>query len=275
MTAAGWVALAVAVLLLVRPASRSVRLAALSVDGRLADRAAGPRRPVRLERWRVVAVVAGAAVAVVGGVLVVRRAGVLAVPVGAVVGVAAVLARDARRRRREDARSRDIAVAVRLLVGELEAGSQPAAALHAAAEAAPTVAELGEAARAAAGGEDPATVLAASADARIQVLGAAWRLGSASGVALAAVLARVAGDFAAAAEQHRSVGVALAGPRASAVLMSGLPLLGIGLGTTMGARPLHLLTAGPAGRLLCCAGVLLDVAGVLWMRSVIRRAARP
>jgi tight adherence protein B len=280
MTAAGWIAVAVAVLLLVRPASRSLRLVGLARAGRLAERAvttssgSSSRSPAAGRRGRAAVSVGIAAAVAVGVFLAVHGAAVLVVPLAAVVGVAVVLARDLVRRRRADARSRAVTLAVRLLVGELEAGAQPPAALRAAATAAPDVTELEEAARAAAAGEDPAAVFAASADPRMRVLGTAWRLGNASGVALAAVLGRVAGDFATAEEQRRSVGVALAGPRASATLMAGLPLLGIGLGTTMGARPVQLLTTGSAGRLLCCAGVLLDAGGVFWMRAVVRRAAR-
>jgi Flp pilus assembly protein TadB len=42
----------------------------------------------------------------------------------------------------------------------------------------------------------------------------------------------------------------------------------------MGARPLDFLLADPIGRALCCAGVLLDVAGVFWIRAVVRRVER-
>jgi tight adherence protein B len=76
-------------------------------------------------------------------------------------------------------------------------------------------------------------------------------------------------------EQRRTVGVALAGPRSSAALLTGLPLVGIGLGAAMGARPWEFLLGSPAGRIVCCVGVVLDTAGVLWMRRILRRAERP
>ena len=275
MTPAGWVGIAVAVLLLVRPASRSLRLAGLAHRGRLAAHPVmPPPRAADASRRRGPFGAAAAAALIAGAGLLAVHVGVLVVPVAAAAGVGLLLGRDVSSRRRADARSRDLATAISLLVGELEAGSQPAVALLAAAEVAPSIAELGQAAGVAADGRDPSTVLAASPDPRVQVLGTAWRLGSATGVALAAVLGRVAGDVAAAEEQRRAVGVALAGPRASATLMAGLPLLGIALGSAMGADPVRLLTTGHAGRLLCCSGILLDLAGVLWMRSVMRRAAR-
>jgi Flp pilus assembly protein TadB len=43
----------------------------------------------------------------------------------------------------------------------------------------------------------------------------------------------------------------------------------------MGAHPGGFLLGAGAGRAVCCAGVLLDVAGVLWMRAILRRAERP
>ncbi len=88
------------------------------------------------------------------------------------------------------------------------------------------------------------------------------------------MLARVAADLAAADMQRRTVAVALAGPRSSALLLSGLPLLGIALGAAMGARPVPFLLGDPLGRVLCCVGVLLDAAGLLWMRRILRVAAR-
>jgi Flp pilus assembly protein TadB len=43
----------------------------------------------------------------------------------------------------------------------------------------------------------------------------------------------------------------------------------------MGARPWDFLIGAPAGRAVCCVGVVLDVAGVAWMRHILRRAERP
>jgi tight adherence protein B len=44
------------------------------------------------------------------------------------------------------------------------------------------------------------------------------------------------------------------------------------MGMAMGARPLAFLIGSNAGRVVCCAGVLLDAAGVLWLRGLLRRA---
>jgi tight adherence protein B len=275
-------ALAVAALLVAVPGARAMRTSGLARDGRLAARAAGSegdgqggRRGARRVARRLIAVPAAAAAMLGIAGAAHRGAVVLLVPAAAVAGAAAVVGRDVRSRRRAAARHRDVSTAVRVLVGELESGARPAAALTAAADAGPAVsAVMLRAASAAASGDDVAAVLADAADDELALIGVAWRLGDATGAALAAVLARVCADFAAADAQRRSVAIALAGPRSSAFVLAGLPLLGIGLGAAMGARPAQFLTGDPAGRLLCCVGVVLDVAGVLWLRTILRRAER-
>ncbi|MDT4918525.1 MAG: tight adherence protein [Pseudonocardiales bacterium] len=270
MNAAGWLALAAAAGLLRPPAQWAARAAPLATAGRLAaPRAAavpgGRAGPARG---------AGAAVAVAGVVGVLLAAGVLlAVAVAVVVGVGWLLRRDAAHRRERAARQAELRAAVRALIGELEAGAAPPAALAAAGAIAPRYAAvLVEAASAAAAGGDPGEALLADDDTR--AIGLAWQVAADTGLALAGVLGRIADDLRAEHEQRRAVDAGLAGPRASALLLSGLPLIGIALGSAMGARPLAVLTGTSGGRLLCCAGVLLDAAGLLWMRRILARAER-
>jgi tight adherence protein B len=159
------------------------------------------------------------------------------------------------------------------MIAELEAGTRPAAALNAAADLAPHYAvPLHEAAIAAAGAGDVAAPLLR--DPATVAIGSAWQLGEQAGIPLAGVLERVAYDLGAAAEHRRGVAVGLAGPRASAFVLAGLPLLGIALGAALGARPWAFLLGTGAGHWFCCAGVVLDAAGVLWMRAILHRAER-
>ena len=231
--------------------------------------AAPPLVPSAVPKGAIVVAGGGAivlAVAVLGGPA-------LAAAAAALLGLGAVLLRDLLRRREHTARQRDLLAGVQALVAEFESGAGPPVALEAAAEAGPRVrADFAAAAAAAARGGAAADVLCACGDGALRAVGHAWRLGDDTGAPLAGVLGRVAADLAAAQEQRRTVAVALAGPRSSAAVLSGLPLLGIGLGVAMGARPLPFLLATAPGRLLCCLGVLLDVAGVLWMRRLLRRA---
>jgi tight adherence protein B len=264
MTALGWLALAWAAVLVPTPETAPVRARALA--GRETHARAWPmvRRP-------------GASVLIA----VVTTCGVIGVTLerGPVLGVATAvlgltasrLAADTRTRRRRQRGERDLLAAVRLLVAEVESGARPEAALGAAAGAAPEHAvTLREAARAAGDGEDAAAVLLE--DPALTSLGQAWQLAGVAGVPLADVLSGVARDLASRVEQGRAVGVALSAARSTAALLAGLPLLGIGLGAAMGARPLTFLTQSAAGRLVCCGGVVLDALGLLWTQRIAHRA---
>lgn len=264
-----WLALASAVLIVPAPAPAAVRaraIAARPLPGRTAPAHA---RPVMT--WPgTSALIAGLMTCGVVGVAVVS---------GAVLGVAAAvlglvgfgLVAEVRDRRQRQRGHRDLLAAVRLLVAELESGARPEAALGAAAGAVPEhAAALGSAARAAAEGDDVAPVLLDVP--ALSSLGHAWRVAGVAGVPLADVLSGVARDLASRVEQGRAVTVALAAARSTAVLLAGLPLLGVGLGAAMGARPLAFLTQSSAGRMVCCAGVVLDALGLLWTQWLARRA---
>jgi tight adherence protein B len=183
------------------------------------------------------------------------------------------LAAIARRRDRAHAQ-RALRDALRLLVAELEAGSDAANALTASAQVlAPPIADaLFDAADQARQAGSVSTVLLA-ADPSLAPLGLAWSVAEQSGAALADVIGRAADDLDAALEQDRAVSVSLAGPRASALMLAGLPALGLLLGHAMGAHPWHFLTSG-AGRLVAAAGLAFDAAGLWWTQRLIARALR-
>lgn len=264
-----WLALAAAIGCAWVPESGDARLGALAAHGRLASLATHRRAARRIHWSRVIGIATAAAAAGV-----VLTAGlVLGIAVAAAGWTAARLARELAHRRAATDAQDQLVRAVRVLVGELEAGSRPAAALLAAADTAPRyAATLHAAAVGAAGSGDAAGVLCHEPDTRM--LGLAWRLGADSGAALAGVLARVAAELAAVHEQRRTVTVALAGPRSSAAVLACLPLLGIGLGALLGARPWAFLLGSDAGHLVAGIGVLLDLAGLMWMRAILRRAER-
>jgi tight adherence protein B len=270
MSPTGWLLLGAAVAVLGPRAATDGRLVVLAGAGRLAPLRAEPD-PNR----RRVAPAGAAAGAIGAAVLAVLLAGgaVLAAAAGAAAAAGWVLIKDGAVRRRELVGQRDLATGLRVLIGELAAGARPAAALVAARDAAPLHAEAFDAAASASvGSGDAAAELLARPETR--PIGLAWQLGADTGIALAAVLDRVAADLRADQEHRRSVEAILAGPRASALLLAGLPVVGICLGAAMGARPLHVLTATIAGQLLCLAGVLLDVAGLMWMRRLLHGAER-
>jgi tight adherence protein B len=268
VTGLGWLALAAAVLVAGTPSALPVRILALAHASRVAPPAAARRSAARAVAWRRLVPCVAVAVVLATGLSV---GPALALAVSAAGGAAALLVRDAGRAGQASRRHAELLAAVRLLVAELDAGSRPAEALRAAADAAPVhAATLHAAARAAIDGADPGAVLLA--DTQTRVLGVAWQVGERTGAALGGVLTHIARDLAALDEQRRAVAVALSGPRSSAAVLTGLPVVGIALAVAMGARPLPFLFGPGAGRPVCAVGVVLDAAGVLWMRRIVRRA---
>lgn len=192
-------------------------------------------------------------------------------------------------------RSAALAAGFRLLVAELRAGSHPAAAAEGAAvDADPPVAavfrDLSTTARM--GGDVASVLTAAGAGAEavdrrvfrfgeraapvdpLARAGRAWALAERHGVALAELLDAVRRDLEHRVAFAREVEAKLAGPRATAAVLAGLPLLGLLLGEVSGATPLAVLTGGLFGQAVLVLGVALLCAGVLWTvrltESVVR-----
>ncbi|SDO90679.1 tight adherence protein B [Klenkia soli] len=226
------------------------------------------RRPARPEVPLTWAAVAGA------GAL----GAVLSTPV--VAGVAAAGAWGAARAWRSGARSRDaldqvraLAEALGVLAAELRAGRSladatgtavgscphpvAAAALAPALGAATVVADLPDEARAAL-----ARVVTAA------------RVSARTGCSLAAVVTAAEDDLRAGLRTRAELGAALSGPRASAVVLAGLPVLGLLMGAGIGADPWRVLTTTPVGTVLLLVGVGLEAAGITWSGRLADRAAR-
>ena len=60
------------------------------------------------------------------------------------------------------------------------------------------------------------------------------------------------------------VDATLAGPRATAVILTALPGFGVLLGSGFGADPLGVLLTGTLGGVLCLAGAVFLTVGLLW-----------
>lgn len=191
-------------------------------------------------------------------------------------GVGGLTAREVVRRRRWAARARRLRAQlpelVSALAAEVRAGAGPAEALVAAAT--PIGDPLaGVVAGASAGG--PAGLRQVAADLGLPGLAAVGAVLSAAqqgGAAVADVLDRLADALAddVAAADH--LGAVLSGPRSTALLLTGLPLLGMGLGQAAGAGTAGFLFGQPLGWALCAVAVLLDAAGAAWTRRILRRA---
>ncbi|MCV2491757.1 pilus assembly protein TadB [Geodermatophilus sp. YIM 151500] len=103
---------------------------------------------------------------------------------------------------------------------------------------------------------------------------AAVLLSQRTGCSLSAVVGAVEDDLRARGRQLQELRSAVAGPRASAGLLAALPLLGLVMGTGIGADPWRVLTTTGTGQALLVLGVSLEWAGLAWSRRLVRGAVR-
>ncbi len=205
-------------------------------------------------------------------------------PGGAATGL--LVAHTVRRRRRGGqaaaaARSvsEQLADALRRITDELRAGSHPAAALAGCAADGPLASEiLAPAAAAAQMGDDIPEALRRAAAGRpgtaadVLRLAGTWALAERHGIPLAELLAGTQDDIRWRVRFGHTVRAQLAGPRATAAVLTALPALGIGLGQLVGADPVAVLRGGVLGQILLVLGVALLAAGSAWTEQILRSA---
>lgn len=139
---------------------------------------------------------------------------------------------------------------------------------------------LAAAARAAAHGDPVAAAIESAratrpaASAAWPALAAAWHVAEESGAPLAVSLRELAAGLRDEAQLRREVRAALAGPAASARLVTTLPLLAVGFGATLGFDTLTVLVANPLGLACLLIGSALLWAGRRWNAALAGRAAR-
>jgi tight adherence protein B len=104
-------------------------------------------------------------------------------------------------------------------------------------------------------------------------LAACWRVAASSGSALAPALDRIADGLQDEIEVQRDVAAELAGPRATVRLLAALPVVGLLLGTSVGADPLRFLFGSTGG--LCCllGAVALNLTGLAWAGRIAASVA--
>ncbi|MDQ3904801.1 MAG: type II secretion system F family protein [Actinomycetota bacterium] len=198
-----------------------------------------------------------------------------------VAGTTSACRRVSNQRRAVATATTGLSDALGILVAELRAGAHPADAVQAAADshigvAGDVVRVLATVSAAARLGGDVPAALRSAGPAQLRCwwdrLAGAWSLAHQHGIALADVLDAVRCDT-----EHRvrfatEVQARLAGPRATAVVLAWLPLLGLALGQAVGAAPLRVLCATAVGHLLLVIGTALACAGVWWSTRLISRA---
>jgi len=241
-----------------RGAARRARLA--TVTGRAGERV----RPGALP----VAPAAGVVATAVGG-------SVSTPLVAALAGVVAFLAARAWVVGRRGGRTEDQLLALTEGLGALAADLRSGRSLEAATGTAVRACGDADCGRALAralrsprsGPADPHDPALAEALGRIS---GAVLLSERTGCSLAAVAGAVEDDLRARRRHRLELRSAVAAPRASAMLLAGLPVLGLAMGSGLGADPWGVLTTGN-GQVLLVGGVALELAGIAWSGRLVRR----
>ncbi|MBV8776186.1 MAG: type II secretion system F family protein [Alphaproteobacteria bacterium] len=198
---------------------------------------------------------------------------------------AAVLAATATLRYRRQGRSRRAAneshsleAAMDVLVGELRVGAHPVRAFAVAAhETDGTVAAAfrAVAARARLGADVPAGLRSAGGSSALPAhwdrLAVCWQLASEHGLAMSTLMRAAQRDIVERQRFSTRVTSTLAGARATAAILAGLPVLGVLLGQLIGAQPLRFLLNGHAGGWLLVVGTMLACGGLLWSDRITDR----
>lgn len=180
-----------------------------------------------------------------------------------------------RRNARQTARRAAAADVVLALAAELATGLPPETALMRAGADRDFMAGSVGAARV--GGDIP-SALRGDGEAfqltALVALAAVWQVSAGSGAGLADAAYRLGTAALQRERMRRELASQMAGPRATARVLAVLPLVGLVLGSGLGGSPVAWLVGTPAGLAVLAAGVLLEVAGLLWVRRLVRGVER-
>ncbi|MEW2113760.1 type II secretion system F family protein [Streptomyces sp. NPDC005474] len=238
----------------------------------LRDRVGGELRRLRgrlRAEWWAVAV--GLVVALLGASVVPAVVGAAGVPLLRRVRLAGEV------RRARERRGDEVIALCAALAGEVRAGRQPGEALLRAARDSGGLGEAQASVLAAArfGGDVPGALAGAARQPGAEGLlglAACWRVAVDQGAGLAAGLDRLEGALRADRDQRADLRAQLAGARSTAVMLAGLPVLGLVLGTALGADPLHVLLHTGAGLGCLLVGGVLEGVGLWWAVRIVRGA---
>ncbi len=229
------------------------------------------RKVVPRQTMAVVGICCASVVGVMLPAAVVLAAVVLAIALG-------VRRRRGHRARQRMAEGQTLASALEVLVGELSVGAHPARALAVAAEESGGAvgAALGVVgARAQLGGDVVGGLLAAADSSLVPTywyrLATCWHLAAQHGLAISLLIRTAHRDIVERQRFTARVEAGLAGARATAAILAGLPVIGVFFGQLIGARPLEFLLGGSVGGWILVVGVLLVCAGLAWSDRITDR----
>ncbi|MEV2279280.1 type II secretion system F family protein [Nocardiopsis sp. NPDC049922] len=164
-------------------------------------------------------------------------------------------------------RRRAVIVLCRVLATELRAGQPPdEALLVSVAEAGPPVEGVVDAhsMRATAEGDPDLWALA--------YLAVCWEVSAETGAGLAEIVDALAAELTDHEERRAEIAARTAGPRTTALVLGGLPLVGVLMSVGLGGSPLEFLFTTPLGAACLVGGVTLDLLGTWWTSRMVRRA---
>ncbi|MBV8179276.1 MAG: type II secretion system F family protein [Mycobacterium sp.] len=256
-------------------------VAALALSASLLVSPSSPRRRlVRTNRGRNSPARAAGWFAVCAG-----AAGTALLPLTTVLAAAAFAAtaglrlRRRRRNRRGIDESHELETAIDVLVGELRVGAHPAQAFAVAAdETAGPVADScrAVAARARLGADVTAGLRSVAKTSALPAqwdrLAVCWQLASEHGLAMSTLMRTAQRDIVERQRFSSQVTSAMAGARATAAILAGLPVLSVVLGQLIGANPVAFLLTGHVGGWLLVVGATLVCSGLLWSDHITDRA---
>lgn len=227
------------------------------------------RRAARVRRPGTIACV----VAVALGPLLGVEAAAVALGVVALVATGAAVARGWHGRRQRRRRQLAVIAFCDALSAELQAGLPALVALQRSCEVDVELHPIGVGAQL--GVDVPVQLRALASRPGFEALrsvAAGWKVASHTGAGLATVLESIGVGLRHDEDARAETQAALGPPRATARMLAVLPLLGLGLGESMGVHPTAFLVRTTLGRLCLVVGLVLAVAGVLWVDRIAQSA---
>lgn len=173
-----------------------------------------------------------------------------------------------------------MAAALDVLIGELRIGAHPLSAFAVAASE--SAGEVGGslrsiAARAHLGADVPAGIRSIAAGSSVPLywhrLAVFWQLAAEHGLPMSTLMRAAHRDIVDRQRFSERMHAALAGARATAVILALLPALGVLLGQVVGAHPVRFLLGSGLGGGLLVVGVGLVCAGLVWADRIVDRVA--
>lgn len=182
-----------------------------------------------------------------------------------------------RRKRRQQAWQSAATELVAAFSAELRAGQPVRQAFVRAQRSSPVPVAAHAVAVAELGGDVPRALRVEAARTGLPILNslaALWRVAEGSGAGLAQAADRLAIAESAAAQARAEVAAQLASPRATAKVLAGLPLVGVMLGSGLGASPVAWLLGSVWGVMVLTVGLGLEVLGLWWIARLTNSVER-